>query len=626
MKNLFRALLHHYIYDLKLKSKLVISHMILFLLPAAVLTGFLFMRIYSIVMDDTIRSELALSNQTVTSLENLISHLNHSADTILSNSVTQNLFFAEKQEAGKTQISAGHMKNLFHLTKSLLDHDLITSVKLYYDDTVFDDLTQHNQLDQELFEPISAIRKTPWFDRIPIDGEERLLCPSEDLSPAEAGSGNTAALIARLSYSTGGKHRFTPAGPSALLAIYFSTDPLDEVLRQNASVEGEAAFLINSQNKIAACSDQKLTDDYFLPFSELQKKIGPTREFTLVSYERGPAYTAYFPIQKTDWHMVSVIPLLHIADTGKVIIFRMAAVYVFFALIALFIAFRLSASIADRIIAVALQMEKVRTGRPQPLKLENSGCDEIGILTDTYNYMTEEICDLMDRQEAAGEELRRAEFRALQAQINPHFLYNTLDMINWLSQTGQTKKVTQAIQALSRFYKLTLGRRELMNTIGDELEHMSLYVKLQNMRYDDCVELVLDVPEELNSFTIPKLTFQPIVENAFVHGILMKEEKKGTILVTGWRSQKDILFIISDDGAGIPPEKLSTLLDSSEQEDTPDSYSSHRFSSRHIGVYNTNLRLKSLYGDIYGLSFTSSPGHGTEVTVRIPARRGLEDT
>ena len=231
----------------------------------------------------------------------------------------------------------------------------------------------------------------------------------------------------------------------------------------------------------------------------------------------------------------------------------------------------------------------------------------------------------MDSQKKASDELRMAEFRALQAQINPHFLYNTLDMINWLSQTGQSEKVTEAVQILSRFYKLTLSRRELMNFIEKELEHVSLYVRLQNMRYDNCVAFVVDVPEELCEYTIPKLTFQPIVENAFLHGIMMKEEKKGSILLTGWPEGDDIVFIISDDGAGIPPETLDTLKDDVNAGTGSSASPRHTAFSGHIGIYNTNLRLKSLYGESYGLSITSTLGKGTEVTVRIPARHITSD-
>lgn len=283
---------------------------------------------------------------------------------------------------------------------------------------------------------------------------------------------------------------------------------------------------------------------------------------------------------------------------------------------AFFIALKLSGSIADRIIAVAYQMESVRTGRPGPLDVPETGCDEIGVLTDTYNYMTGEINELMDIQQKASEDLRMAEFRALQSQINPHFLYNTLDMINWLARRGRNEEVIRAVRALSRFYKLTLSKKGLMNTIGEELKHTELYAELQNMRYDNCVSFMVDVPDELSEYTIPKLTFQPIVENAWLHGIMGTEEKRGDILLTGWPEGRDIVFLISDTGIGISPERLTRVMEDESGTLPPEGSSD----SAHIGVYNTNLRLKRLYGESYGLTFDSRPGEGTEVSIRIPAR------
>lgn len=99
-------------------------------------------------------------------------------------------------------------------------------------------------------------------------------------------------------------------------------------------------------------------------------------------------------------------------------------------------------------------------------------------------------------------------------------------MINWLSQSGRSEKVTEAVQALTRFYRLTLGSKDLISTVQDEVTHVSLYMQLQNMRYNNCAEFIADVPPELDHFSIPRLTFQPIVENALLHGIMMKEEKK----------------------------------------------------------------------------------------------------
>ena len=187
----------------------------------------------------------------------------------------------------------------------------------------------------------------------------------------------------------------------------------------------EAAFIINSRDVIVSASDMALAGMYYMPHSEFSSRMGTEKEFSLVSFMDSSAYAAYFPIKDTDWIMVSVIPALHITDAGRDMMTHFALIYLFFTAIAMYISFQLSGSIADRIITVALQMEKVRTGRPQPLDIGDTGCDEIGVLADTYNYMTEEIGLLMDSQKEAADNLRRAEFRALQAQINPHFLYNT---------------------------------------------------------------------------------------------------------------------------------------------------------------------------------------------------------
>lgn len=620
MKNPFKQLIYHYTYDMRLKTKLVISHAILILLPAAVLSGFLFLRIYEIVMKDSIRSEQALSVQSVGSIKNLVSHVSHTADTIANTLTIQDLFYVTKEDAPNIQISTTRLTSLYHLVESISDRSLITDVKIYYDDASYGDLMQYNRLNNALFNPVSSVSSSYWHGIFSTKESNRLLCPGLYLTPEELKKNGDMAYIIRIPYEMQESRDAEPEQASAYIALYLSGDSFSSVLKNDATVTDEAAYIINERDVMVSASDLSLAGMYFIPCAQFQQQIGEEESFTLVSFLDGSAYAAYFPIPDTDWYMISVIPATHITDAGQAMLLHFGVIYMCFTAASLFIAFYLSNSIADRIIAVALQMEKVRTGRPQPVNVTDTGCDEIGVLTDTYNYMTEEINSLMDSQKQAAEELRMAEFRALQAQINPHFLYNTLDMINWLAQTGRSHEVREAIQVLSRFYKLTLSRRELTNTIEAELEHVSLYVKLQNMRYENCVDFVMDVPEELYEYTIPKLTFQPIVENAFLHGIMAKEKKQGSILLTGWRSGDDIEFIISDDGAGIPPQKLDDLLDDVSESDRADSSMRHA-APGHIGIYNTNLRLKSLYGSRYGLSFTSRLGKGTDVTVRIPARQ-----
>ena len=257
------------------------------------------------------------------------------------------------------------------------------------------------------------------------------------------------------------------------------------------------------------------------------------------------------------------------------------------------------------------RFEAEKSGNPLP---ENQV--EIKGLSRSYNRMIEEINSLTIKNYETELQLRRAELMALQSQINPHFLYNTLDMINWMAQQGRTSEVCNAVQSLSRFYKLTLSRKKGISTIAKEEEHVSIYVHLQNMRYHDNISFISDIPDELMEYQIPKLTLQPVIENSILHGILEKPSKSGTIVLTGWMEDGDIVLLISDDGVGIAPDKLPMILSG---EGTSIS------GGTNIAIYNTHRRLQVLYGADYGLTYSSDVGKGTEVQIRIPAKKDVEN-
>ena len=163
--------------------------------------------------------------------------------------------------------------------------------------------------------------------------------------------------------------------------------------------------------------------------------------------------------------------------------------------------------------------------------------------------------------------------------------------------------------ALSRFYRLTLNRGNLTAAVVAELEHVSLYIKLMNMRFDDKIEYLVDMPEDMLEYEIPLIIFQPIVENAIQHGIFEKPSKSGKIIITGWSDDDTLFFLISDDGIGMTAQQISRLM-RTKTENATDSG---------IGVYNTHRRLQLMYDrDDCGLFYSSEYGKGTDVTFRIP--------
>ena len=313
----------------------------------------------------------------------------------------------------------------------------------------------------------------------------------------------------------------------------------------------------------------------------------------------------------TGWKVVGVTPenavSLNTIKTRLFIVFVIALILCILALI--------NSYISSRITNPIRELEK-SVGVLEAGNLSASvyigGSYEIRHLGKSISDMAGQIRLLMQDIVREHEAKRKQEFDTLQSQINPHFLYNTMDMINWQALQGHTNEVSTAVQNLSRFYKLTLSRKKGISTIECEEEHVSIYITLQNMRYHDSIDFISDIPDELMEYQIPKLTLQPVVENAILHGILEKESKSGTIVLTGWLEESDIVILISDDGVGISPEKLQTILSGTGQSSS---------GGTNIAIYNTHRRLQILYGQKYGLSYTSIPGQGTEVQIRIPAKK-----
>lgn len=236
--------------------------------------------------------------------------------------------------------------------------------------------------------------------------------------------------------------------------------------------------------------------------------------------------------------------------------------------------------------------------------------DEMETLANSFNSMVGEIKKLVDDIHKEQENAKEAELRLLQEQINPHFLYNTLDAIVWLTESGEKKKAIQMIQELSNFFRISLSKGESQITVKDEREHVRSYLEIQHHRYQDILDYNIDFADDILEYHIQKLTLQPIVENALYHGIKNKRGK-GMIKVTGMEYGADIIFTVEDNGRGMNERELSELKDLISGKKSNDRQ--HGF-----GMANVEKRIKMQYGEKYGMTVESTFGEGTIVTVRIP--------
>jgi len=227
--------------------------------------------------------------------------------------------------------------------------------------------------------------------------------------------------------------------------------------------------------------------------------------------------------------------------------------------------------------------------------------------------MIGKIKELLDSKIKEQENLKKAELRALQAQINPHFLYNTLDTIIWMAEAKKTAQVVEIVSALSSFFRISLSKGADWITIGEEVERTKSYLTIQRMRYRDIMDFHIDVDADVSKNTVLKLILQPLVENALYHGIKNKRQG-GTISVRAKRkSENEVLLEVEDDGIGFTAEKLAQLR-AELDDDSGDIMLESGF-----GIGNVNKRIRLYYGKQYGLSVRSEYNTGTCVTLVIPA-------
>lgn len=263
-----------------------------------------------------------------------------------------------------------------------------------------------------------------------------------------------------------------------------------------------------------------------------------------------------------------------------------------------------------RLTATMLEVEQGDFSVRSPIRANN----EVGQLSDSFNHMIANTQSLMAQQLHNEEQKRQSEWKLLQAQIKPHFIYNTLDSIIWMSHAGRNAEVVEMTSALAQLLRNSIGSGKEIISLGEELDHVESYLVIQKMRYKEKLCFEMDIDPGTRPCLIPKLILQPLVENAIYHGIKVKENG-GTIRVTAMLDEDNLLITVEDDGAGMTEEQLEHIYDEKESDE----------SSSKIGVYNVNERIHIYFGQDFGLKFFSGPDKGTTAMLILPQHYNEEE-
>lgn len=397
-----------------------------------------------------------------------------------------------------------------------------------------------------------------------------------------------------------------------IVKVDIPQDVFNSILDNAPFIKNMSVILINNYDEIISTSDSSVIKDGGKIIDILSDPLAKNINKDIwanITFDKEKNLVGVKPISNTNWKLIFIIPYNSLLESTNNASKQLVFIFLLIVPLSLPLAFYVAAQSTNRIRKLIVNMRKVVKGDFNVSILQSNN-DEIGELTQNFNYMLTNISMLIDDKFELGKDVKNMELKALQAQINPHFLYNTLDLIKWMSIKVNAPEIGRVVETLSKFYKLSLSKGADIVLLKSELDHVSTYVQIQNMRFDNCINLIIDISEDLYEFKILKIILQPIIENSILHGIMEKEEEIGTITISGKLLGNTLIIYVSDDGVGIPEDKLPHILTGTLTKD------SHGY-----GIKNINERLKLNYGSEYGLTYKSTVGVGTVVEIKIPAEK-----
>jgi two-component system sensor histidine kinase YesM len=451
---------------------------------------------------------------------------------------------------------------------------------------------------ERISEQFKEFDHSPWFDKtIALNGRPNWTLPYREwMNDGDNNEERNLLMLSRLikgDRSTGGFGLVFIAIPDRSLL------PVSDF----QSTTGMKTFLVSDNGEtFGREEDEPLIHLYMKQVQDVMDKRNQ------VDLDGQPFMVNTVSLSEMNWQVVQLIPRQHFISQLQQVKDRslslMIVWFVVFAIVFITVMFRFIRPIRS----LTLSIKRLGKGNFES-KIQVSGRDEISQLGLYFNTMLDQLKESIAQASEEQRNKEDARFQALQAQINPHFLFNTLSSIKWRAMMSGDEHVSQMITTLGRLLEFSMRHDREAISIGEELEYLEMYMKIQEIRYHDLVVLHIDVPEDLKSYRILKFTLQPIVENSIIHG----HRQQLRIVITGDEQEEFILLRITDNGIGVSEEKLREIQISMQQPHA-------KFSG--IGIHNVHERIRRYYGDHYGIEMTSEPDNGTVTTIRIPKHRG----
>lgn len=390
----------------------------------------------------------------------------------------------------------------------------------------------------------------------------------------------------------------------AIIKLNISEEEISKIYQSKMlGTKGDYFIIDENETIISAMDKQKLGTKLDTKYNNPKMYSAQSGYFNSV-IDKHNFLVTYINLSRPGWKLINLVPLDQLSDDTKII----RSITVYGVLISLALCLLLILFFSLKVLSPLKQIRrymKYIENENFNVSINVKGNDEISLLGKSFNKMSKKLNELINEVYTVQIKQKEAELKALQAQINPHFLYNTLDTIYWMCRMENAVESSYLIQALSRLFRLSLNSGNEFTTVRHEIDHLDNYLTIQEKRFEELIRFKINVSDEVLGCKVVKLVLQPLVENAIYHGI-EKKGSQGTISVSVFREGNDVVYIIQDDGAGADEEELTKLLEKVEK------------NNRGFGIKNVNDRIKLYFGNEYGIKFSSSYENGTTVTVRQP--------
>ncbi|MEK4207291.1 MULTISPECIES: cache domain-containing sensor histidine kinase [Paenibacillus] len=479
------------------------------------------------------------------------------------------------------------------LSSYLIDHPMITSFSFYSKDRL---IYQYNA--SMSFEDL---KRQSWFDAMEgAEGRPVWSGPGENGSEI---SGNPVLVQARVikdSYSL---------EDIGYLVVNVKPDLLDQIFWEAATLKKGDILLVNKLGNIVFNkSGEHIGQRTDFPF--LQNDYAKEHDYYIDNYQGEKSLITFLPSHNAAWYLVAITPM-NLISSESVSIRNIAIILSTVSL--------LSAILFDRYFVRRLVhsinsavngMKRVKQGIFTPITTPYRADDESDLLIDGFNRMSTQINELLVQVETEQGRKKEAEMQALMAQINPHFIYNSLESINSMAVLQGNKDISKMVISLGKLLRISISQNQELIPLHMEFEHVRHYLDIQKFRFEDKFSYIIDLSDGLKTFMTQKLIVQPIVENALYHAIEQMEDP-GIIEITAYEMGTDMIIIVKDNGPGFDLAKMMSLWDN-------EGSAQKKYSDSGVGLKNVHERLNIRFGSPYGILVCSSPGFGSTIRIRIP--------